>query len=357
MTDSRSGKSTTASIRGLFVLEKSSLGFLSFPEPEPGPYQALVRVAACGICNSTDWKIIQGRSKQGPFPILLGHESAGVVVKAGSRVRSFSEGDLVLRARLEDSDVASTGGCSRFGGFSQGALVTDVWAEQGVGYNAFAHPQQKVPPCIAPREAPVLITLKETLYTLKAAGAAHRRSLAIVGTGPAAQMMTALAKILGISPVFVFGRRERWGGLFSRLGADGYAWVERVPEDARRILREGGFDLSVEAVGSSPALRTCLSVTGPGGRVAVYGMPADDEPYESQLIKDPRVMQLKVREGEVHEELLGYLERGELTLSEWVDRVLPWDRFQEGFELVREKQARKVVLTVHPPTEGQEKRS
>jgi threonine dehydrogenase-like Zn-dependent dehydrogenase len=334
------------SIRGLFVLEKNSLGFLSFPEPEIGPYQALVRVAACGICNSTDGKIIQGRSKRGPFPILLGHESAGVVEKTGAGVRSFTEGDLVLRARLEDRHVASTGGCSRFGGFSQKAVVTDAWTERGAGYNAFAHPQQKVPAFIPAREAPVLISLKETLYALKAAGAAPGQSLAIVGTGPAAQMMTRLAKILGISPLFVFGRRERWSGLFCRLGADGYAWGDRVPAGARRILREGGFDRSVEAVGTSPALRTCLSVTRPGGVAAVYGMPADDEPYDETLAGDPRVLPLRVREGEVHEELLGYIERGDLDLSEWVDRIIPWDRFQEGFDLVRKKEARKVILTL-----------
>lgn len=169
---------------------------------------------------------------------------------------------------------------------------------------------------------------------------------ALVDTGPAAQMMTRLSKIMGVSPVFVFGRREQWSELFSRLGAGGYAWGDRVPADARRILREGGFDRSVEAVGTSPALRTCLSVTRPGGVAAVYGMPADDEPYEETLAGDPRVLLLRVREGEVHEELLGYIERGDLDPSEWVDRILPWDRFQEGFDLVREKAARKVILTL-----------
>ena len=333
-------------IKGLFVLEKNTLGFLSFPEPEISEHQALVQVAACGICNSTDWKIIQGRSKRGPFPILLGHESAGVVVRTGSGGRSFSEGDLVLRARLHDKDVASTGGCSRFGGFSKKAVVTDVWAEQGVGYNAFAHPQQKVPSFIDAREAPVLISLKETLYCLKAAGVEAGRSLAIIGTGPAAQMMTRLGKIMGVSPVFVFGRREKWSGLFSRLGADGYVWDDQAPAGLRGILNAGGFDRTVEAVGSSQALGTCLDITKSDGAVAVYGMPADDEPYDGALLGDPRVLRFRVREGQVHEEILGYVKRGDLTLSEWVDSCMSWDRFQEGFDQVREKKARKVILTL-----------
>ena len=48
------------------------------PIPQPGPYEALVRVHACGFCNGTDFQIIRGTlpAHEGmkPFPTLLGHE-------------------------------------------------------------------------------------------------------------------------------------------------------------------------------------------------------------------------------------------------------------------------------------------
>ena len=70
-------------MKGLFVVTKNSLGVLELEVPQLGDYDALVQVEACGICNSTDWKIIEGRFKKGSFPILLGHESAGRVIKIG----------------------------------------------------------------------------------------------------------------------------------------------------------------------------------------------------------------------------------------------------------------------------------
>jgi D-arabinose 1-dehydrogenase-like Zn-dependent alcohol dehydrogenase len=103
-------------MKGLFVISINTLGVLELEEPRLGDYDALVRVEACGICNSTDWKIIEGRFIKGNFPILLGHESAGRVIKTGKKVVDLKEGDRVLRSRLYDKDISIPGGSSRFGG-------------------------------------------------------------------------------------------------------------------------------------------------------------------------------------------------------------------------------------------------
>ena len=100
---------------------------------------------ACAICNSTDHKLMAGEFFSGTFPMLLGHESVGRVVQVGERVRSFRVGDRVLRSTLRDGHVPYPGGRSRWGGFVEKAIVTDVWAEKGLPYNAFPHPQQIVP--------------------------------------------------------------------------------------------------------------------------------------------------------------------------------------------------------------------
>ena len=94
--------------------------------------EALVQVEVCGICNSTDWKIIEGEFVSGSYPILLGHESCGRVIAVGERVRSFRVGDRVLRFRLQDAHVPYPGGRSCWGGFVERAIVVDVWAKQDV---------------------------------------------------------------------------------------------------------------------------------------------------------------------------------------------------------------------------------
>jgi S-(hydroxymethyl)mycothiol dehydrogenase len=63
----------------------------------PGPREVLVRVLACGLCHS-DLHIVETKGWGNRFPILLGHEGAGVVEEVGSAVTSVVPGDRVVVA-------------------------------------------------------------------------------------------------------------------------------------------------------------------------------------------------------------------------------------------------------------------
>jgi len=332
-------------MRGIFVVEKDQIDVLELPEPEIGPYEVLVEVEACGICNSTDWKIIEGEFVRGTYPILLGHESVGRVVKVGQGATSFRAGDRVLRSRLEDSHVPFPGGRSCWGGFVERAIVSDVWAKQGVPYNTLPHPQQIVPPGIPPAEAVAMITLKETLSCLKNSDVRAGHSLAVVGTGPVAQTLVFLADLLGIHPLVVFGRQREWEGRFAQLGADAYAWGDQFPAQVRAILRAGGFNRTIEAVGAKSALARSLQVTRSDGRINLYGIAPASEPYQAEEESDRRVFRGKVAEAEEHDALLAWVNAGRISLSDWISDVMDWTEYQRAFDMVAAKRANKVVLT------------
>ena len=62
---------------------------------DPGPGEALVRVAACGVCH-TDLYTASGVDPSGYAPTVLGHEGAGVVERIGEGVSSLAVGDHVV---------------------------------------------------------------------------------------------------------------------------------------------------------------------------------------------------------------------------------------------------------------------
>ena len=62
-----------------------------------GPGEVLVRMVASGICHSDHWAMQHG-NWGAPFPMLLGHEGAGVVHSAGPEVRGPAPGDPVILA-------------------------------------------------------------------------------------------------------------------------------------------------------------------------------------------------------------------------------------------------------------------
>lgn len=63
--------------------------------PEPEINEVLVKVKACGICQ-TDYKAFLGKRDNVVFPKILGHEPAGIVAKVGKGVKEFKEGDEVI---------------------------------------------------------------------------------------------------------------------------------------------------------------------------------------------------------------------------------------------------------------------
>ncbi len=92
-------------------------------EPEPGPRDALVRVAACGICGTdvsyVHLGLIPGR------PIPLGHEMAGVVEWVGADVGDVAVGDRVIVCPSDlGSGTMGTGGAE--GGLTPLMRVPEV---------------------------------------------------------------------------------------------------------------------------------------------------------------------------------------------------------------------------------------
>ncbi len=68
------------------------------PKPDPGPGEVLLRVRACGVCQ-TDLKILKGGHASSPrvvFPHIPGHEVSGVVEELGPGTTGLSPGDLVV---------------------------------------------------------------------------------------------------------------------------------------------------------------------------------------------------------------------------------------------------------------------
>ena len=61
---------------------------------KPGPNEVLIRTAAAGVCHS-DLHFIEG-SYPAQMPVVLGHESAGIVEQVGSEVRTCAPGDHVI---------------------------------------------------------------------------------------------------------------------------------------------------------------------------------------------------------------------------------------------------------------------
>jgi len=323
------------------------------PEPTINPWQALVQIKACAICNHTDAEIVAGRFGGNTWPLILGHESVGAVIRVGHHVSRYRVGDHVLRPGAMYNDPAVGIGAA-WGGFAQLGVVGDTVAFLADNPGQKPHwsweKQQIIPADIEPGEATAIITLKETLSVLKRVCPPGTAAVAIIGTGPVAQSFAFWARYLEVPTVAVFGRREQWRETVMARGATHYVVPgERAPLAAAQAQGIGPFPCIIEAVGSADALQTAVSLISPEGKVIPYGIlpPVDEWPPALQDAKQRGLIgTAPVDETITHDEVLRLIAAGRLRLADWISHRLPLARIHEGFRLLEDKQATKVVIEI-----------
>ena len=90
-------------MKSLVVSEPGRFGVQEVATPEPGPYQALMKVETMALCNATDRKLVEGHFPgMETYPMVLGHENAGIVVKVGEKVTlpsatAYKNGELLTK--------------------------------------------------------------------------------------------------------------------------------------------------------------------------------------------------------------------------------------------------------------------
>ena len=325
------------------------------PVPVIDETECLVEILACGLCNSTDRKLLDGHFRyRGPevYPGILGHEAVGRVIECGSAVTSFREGDLVLRPGA--SYPPGQGPSTLFGGLAQFGKVKDP----ALGGSRM---HQLVPPEIDPTNATMLVTLKETLSWLQRWGVQPGQSVAVLGTGPVGLSFAFFAKLLGCHPVIVVGRREEPLQRALQFGVDGV--VNTSTEDPAQVVREltggRGAERVIEAIGSDEALQLGLSLLSPQGRLGVYGIASTREPGDMER----RTLDLGLARNEwaveffgpqewaPHEQMLWFVKQGIVKLGDWYTHVVPLEETQRGFDLLESKATFKVVVQMpwHSP--------
>jgi alcohol dehydrogenase, propanol-preferring len=193
------------------------------PVPEPGAGQVLVRVRVCGVCR-TDLHIVEGDLPPVKRPVIPGHETVGIVDRAGAGVRSVKEGDRVgiawLQATCGRCELCRNGRenlCAR--AIFSGYHVDGGYAEYALVSEAFLYP---IPPVFSDEEAAPLLCAGIIGYrALRLSSIQPGQRLGLYGFGASAHITIQVARHWGCS-VYVSSLREEHRALAGKLGA---AWV------------------------------------------------------------------------------------------------------------------------------------
>ena len=177
-------------MRAVAVMKPGEVRVVEVGVPRPGPYQALVQTEVAVLCNATDGKLVAGHFPGvDQYPLLLGHEGAGIVREVGPKVRGFAVGDRAIGGLL--FDIPGGGYASGWGGFCEYTLVTDhdAMVEDGVadaahGWFECHEIQRRVDPDIPVAEAALLCTWREVFGGIGDFHLEAGQDVLVFGAGP-----------------------------------------------------------------------------------------------------------------------------------------------------------------------------
>jgi len=276
-------------------LQAGSAAVVDLPEPEPGPGELLVEVAACGVCR-TDLHIAEGEL-EAPLPIVPGHEVIGRVAARGPDATRFAEGCRVgvpwlartcgrcryCRQGTENlCDSPAFTGFTRDGGFATHLVADDRFC--------FTLPDAFGDVAAAPLLCAGLIGWR----ALKLAGDGER--LGLYGFGAAAHILAQVAVWQG-RRVHAFTRPgDRDGQAFAR--SLGCAWAGGSDEAPPEAL-----DAAILFAPAGALVPQALKRVRKGGRVICAGIHMSDIPsFRYELLWGERhvrsVANLTRRDGE-----------------------------------------------------------
>ncbi len=326
------------------VKQPDQLEIVEVPEPTPGPYEARIRTEAACLCNMTDRKLIEGHFPGvEQYPLLLGHETVGIVDAVGAKVRNFKVGDRIIGGLLlKTTDPAYASG---WGGFCGCTLATDHFAmiEDGVadaahGWTEVHEIMRVVPKTIAIEDAVMLCTWREVYgafgdFNLKAGD-----NIIIYGAGPVGLSFVKFARLLGLNEIYSVDNYPDKQKKALEMGATA-AFSPNSPELAAFLAgRKGTFDAVIDAVGKEGIINGALPLVKLGGSVCVYGVidtpsirvDKDTGPYNFNLLIHQ--WPTRARERMAQEPLIEWILAGKLSYKEFVSVEFPIAEIAKAFE-------------------------
>lgn len=267
------------------VIEKlgSPVEYKQIPVPKPGPDEVLINIKYSGVCH-TDLHAVRGDwPLAAKYPLVGGHEGAGVVVARGELVHDVEIGDHAGIKWIHGSCL-SCGYCES----SDEQLCPDVTLS---GYTRDGSFQQYVVAPAAhvariPKEVPLdavapILCAGLTVYRgLKESGARPGETVAIVGAGGGlGSIAQQYAKAMGLNVIAIDGGEEKKKMCLEQLGSEAYidfTKTDDIVKDVKAATEDGFGPHAVLLVAAAEKpFQQAAEYVRPHGTVVCIGLPAN----------------------------------------------------------------------------------
>lgn len=315
--------------------------------PRPGPVDAVIKVAACGICG-TDVALARAGPRNPAFlaagPMPLGHEAAGVVVEAGPAARGIAPGMRVaINPMGEMTNVIGNGGSE--GAFTDYLLVRNA----ELGRNLIAAPDH-LPLSIAAAAEPLGVAL----HAVNRSGARAGETAAVFGVGPIGLGAVIWLREKGVRDIVAVDVSPERLALAERFGASTLVRADRDDLEAALTAAHGretlmgkpcvGTDVFIDAAGAPQVVPSVIAVCKQHARLVIPAVYREAVPVR---FGDMLAKELVITTSMGYPDEFGWvverLARDPAMFEPYISQRFPFARFHEALEAASRSSGKVMV--------------
>jgi L-iditol 2-dehydrogenase len=341
-------------MRAAELIAPHTFRLVDMPIEDPAPGEVQVRVESVGVCGSDLHAYSEGAVGSTPnvYPMILGHEPAGTIVKTGAGVTGLAPGD---RGALEPAVYCYHCEFCRTGHHNVCANIRFLSTPGIPGFfrelvNLPVANFLPIPDTMSFDEAALAEPLAVAVHSLHLASIRAGESIAVIGAGPIGLLTVAALRAANAGRIWVVEPLAHRRELARTIGAD----VAIEPSEAiHAILNETsqrGVDCAIDCAAAAETSSQAIQLTRNAGRVLITGIHST-----ANVLMDGSSMRRKeltifnVRRS--NHETEGALARHN-SHSKWFAPLLthtrPLDRIGEAFTIASQYQDRVGKMTVRP---------
>jgi len=337
-----------------YGLEDLRIEEVDYPICPPGG--VILKVKYVGICGGDVRNYYIGTHKIKP-PMITGHEVAGEVVETDKNHSTYKVGD-----RLAMSPIVCCGSCY----YCRNKMITmcenlrEIGFQFPGGFEEFMPISGEVfkrgsivpiPKGLSFKYAAVCEPSSSCLYAQERADVTVGDKVAIFGAGPIGCIHIQVAKLRGASKVIMIDISRERLEMAKAFEANEYidGSSTGVKDRIEEITGGCGMDKVIVAASSSTAIEQSIDIVRKRAVIVIFGGLPRDDPFTSLNANTIHYNDLHIighfGQEERHVILsLELIREGKISAEKLITHVLPLERIHEGFELLKNKKALKVLL-------------
>jgi L-iditol 2-dehydrogenase len=323
---------------------------------EPGPGMVRVQIKAVGICGSDVHYWCRGRIAHFVVesPMVIGHESSGIVtaVGPGVDVSKLGLGDAVA---LEPGIPCWSNRQAREGRYNLDPDIKFFATPPVHGSLAtyIDHPADwcfKLPSNVSLEEGAMCEPLSVGIHACRRGGVQPGKKVALLGAGPIGLVTLLAAKAFGADAVAITDIKASNLQLAKELGANGVVQVEGEndsPEEVAKRIKGSidavdGVDIVIDCAGFESTMRTAIKTAVSGGKVVLVGMGDETMtlPLTEASIREVDIIG-SFRYAHTYPTCLALLSSGKINVKPLITHRFGFDQQSvlEGFTVARDSEA------------------